>query len=215
MNRRRFLAAALAQPWQSEFRVDKAKLAAGDGNRYFVLEPGLRLHYAHGKDTVVTTVLSETRRIDGIQARAVEYVESAGGRIIEKTIDYFAVDRVSSDVYYLGEDVDTYRNGKLTGHEGAWLSGVNGARFGLMMPGSIELGSRFYQEYAPRVAMDRAEIVGLGETVTTPAGTFRDCVRIRETSPLEKLAVDYKVYAPGVGLVKDGEFALVRIERPK
>ena len=82
-----------------------------------------------------------------------------------------------------------------------------------MMPGSIKVGHKFYQERAPKVGMDRAEVVGVGETVTTPAGAFKNCVHMKETSPLEKMAVDHKWYAPGVGMVKEGEFVLVRIER--
>jgi hypothetical protein len=217
MDRRQFLAAAaaFAQEWETEFAVDRSRLGTEGNNPYFVLTPGLKLHYAQGRNTVVTAVLAETKRIDGVEARAVEYREARNGKLIEVTRDYFAVDRVTGDVYYMGEDVDVYKNGKVAGHEGAWLAGSGGARFGLMMPGRIKLGRKFYQEYAPGVAMDRAEVVGTGESVTTPAGTFRDCVRMKETSPLEKLAVEYKVYAPGIGLVKDGEFELVRIERPE
>ena len=50
---------------------------------------------------------------------------------------------------------------------GAWLSGVKGARFGLLMPGTIHLGLKYYQEFAPGVAMDRAEIISVNETVVT------------------------------------------------
>jgi hypothetical protein len=35
-----------------------------------------------------------------------------------------------------------YKNGKVSGHEGAWLAGVNGARFGLMIPGKPSVGAR-------------------------------------------------------------------------
>jgi len=89
---------------------------------------------------------------------------------------------------------------------------VKGARFGLMMPTWIEVGLKLYQEQAPGVGMDRAEIVGVGETVTTPAGTFKNCIQTRETSALEKGMADHKWYAPGVGMVKEGEFVLVRVE---
>ena len=58
------------------------------------------------------------------------------------------------------------------GHKGSWLAGVDGARFGLMMPGTIALHARFQQEVAPRVAMDRAEI--------------------EETTPLEPGAKEYE-----------------------
>ena len=59
------------------------------------------------------------------------------------------------------------------------------------------------------MAMDRAEIVSLTERLKTRAGTFERCVKTRETTPLEKLAREYKIYAPGVGLVKDGDLELV------
>ena len=111
--------------------------------------------------------------------------------------------------------MDTYKNGKLAGHEGAWLSGVKGARFGLIMPGAMKVGHKFYQEQAPGVGMDRAEVVAVSETVTTPAGAFKNCVHMKETSALEKGMADHKWYAPGVGMVKEGEFVLVKIERPK
>jgi hypothetical protein len=164
---------------------------------------------------VTTTVLNETKIVDGVETRAVEDRETKNGQLVELTRDYYAVDRNTGDVYYFGEDVNTYKNGKLAGHEGAWLSGVQGARFGMMMPGAVKVGLKFYQEQAPRVAMDRAEVVAVGETVTTPAGTFTNCVHMKETSALEKGMADHKWYAPGVGLVKDGEFVLVRVEKGK
>jgi hypothetical protein len=207
--------AATASTWQANFPVDKKMLSATGTNQYFVLTPGFRLYYEHRKDTVTTTVLNETKIVDGVETRAVEDRETKNGQLVELTRDYYAVDRNTGDVYYFGEDVNTYKNGKLAGHEGAWLSGVQGARFGMMMPGAVKVGLKFYQEQAPRVAMDRAEVVAVGETVTTPAGTFTNCVHMKETSALEKGMADHKWYAPGVGLVKDGEFVLVRVEKGK
>lgn len=200
--------------WRSVFPVDKKALSATGSSAYFVLTPGYRLHYAHGKDTVTTTVLNATKPIDGVETRAVEDRETKNGRLAEVTRDYYAIDRATGDVYYFGEDVDAYKNGKIAGHGGSWLSGIQGARFGMMMPGAVKAGQKFYQEYAPGRAMDRAEIVAVGETVATPAGTFTNCVHVKETSAIER-AVDHKWYAPGVGLVKDGELLLVRIERAK
>ena len=65
----------------------------------------------------------------------------------------------------------------------------------------------------PGVALDRAEILSLDEVVRTPAGTFSDCLQTRETTPLEAGHVDFKYYAPGVGLVRDGVVRLVRTRR--
>jgi hypothetical protein len=68
---------------------------------------------------------------------------------------------------------------------------------------------KFYQEQANGIAMDRAEIVSVSETLTTAAGRFDRCVKTKETTPLEPLSREYKLYAPGVGLVQDGDMKLV------
>ena len=207
--------ALAASEWQAVFPVDKKALGPTGTGAYFVLTPGFRLHYQHGKDTSTTTVLNETKLIDGVEARAVEDRELKDGQVAEVTRDYYAIDRATGDVYYFGEDVDVYKNGKVTGHGGSWLSGVKGARFGMMMPGAVKPGQKFYQEHAPGTAMDRGEIVAVNETVTTPAGTFKNCVHLKETTALEPGVTDHKWFAPGVGLVKDGDLVLVRIEKAK
>ena len=120
--------------------------------------------------------------------------------------------RKTSDVFYFGEDVDVYKNGKVVDHEGAWLSGVNGARFGLMIPGTPLLGARYQQEVAPKVAMDRAEIVSLSATLQTPAGKFEQCLRTKESSTVER-GTTYKLYAPSVGLIFDADLKLTKYGR--
>ena len=77
--------------------------------------------------------------------------------------NYFAISRRTNSVYYFGEDVDIYKAGKVVSHEGSWISGLGGAHFGLFMPGTPLLHGRYYQELAPRVAMDRAELVSMSE----------------------------------------------------
>jgi hypothetical protein len=78
------------------------------------------------------------------------------------------------------------------------------------MPGLVLLGSSFYQEIAPEAAMDRARIVSDSQVLETPAGRFEQCLLTEETTPLEPHALEYKVHAPGIGLVKDGSLLLVR-----
>ena len=78
------------------------------------------------------------------------------------------------------------------------------------MPAEPKLSQKYYQEMAPKVAMDRAAIVGLRAVVKTPAGEFKDCVRVEETTPLEPGVREYKYYARGVGLVQDGSLKLVK-----
>ena len=142
------LAAQTAKDFQSVFTVDKKTLGVKGANSYFNLTPGYTLAYRHGKDTDTLTVLNETKIIDGVETRVVEDRELKNGQLIELTRDYYAIDSGTNDVYYFGEDVDVYENGKVVGHEGAWLSGVKGAKFGMMMPGTPKAGQKFYQEVA-------------------------------------------------------------------
>ena len=129
---------------------------------------------------------------------------------MEVSRNYFAIYPPTGDIYYFGEAVDLYRGGKIVNHEGSWLSGINGAHFGMLLPGKPVLGARYYQELAPKVAMDRAMVFSLSETLTTPAGKFTNCLKTEETTPLEPGTKEYKLYARDVGLVQDGDLKLVR-----
>lgn len=197
--------------WRDTFSVNKAALASTGNNGYLPVQPGKVLKLAHGKDRLTVSILSSTRTVDGINAGVLEEREEKNGQLIEISHNYLATDPSTGDVYYFGEDVDNYRDGKIINHESAWLAGEKGARFGLMMPGKPNKGDKFYQEIAPKVALDRVEIVSVDETVKTPAGVFEHCVHLRETTSLES-DVSHKYYAPGIGMIKDDEFELA--EKP-
>ena len=199
-----------APQWEDTFRPNKAVLASTGRNDYFILEPGRRLELAGGDTRLVVTVLNATERVDGVTTRVVEEREWENGKLIEVSRNFFAIDQKPGDVYYFGEDVDMYRDGKVVSHEGAWRSGAKGAKFGLMMPGKPAVGRAFYQEIAPKVAMDRAKVVSLSQRVKTPEGTFNDCLKIEETTPLEPGVKEYKYYASGVGLIQDADLKLVK-----
>lgn len=204
--------AAADDGFRKDFAVDKAALSNTGANPYFDITPGTVHTYREGKTTLTITVLNETQVVDGVTTRIVEEREEVAGKPKETSRNYFAIDKATSDVYYFGEDVDEFdAAGKVT-HPGVWHSGVNGARFGLMLPGSPKVGDKFYQELAPGVAMDRFEIVSMDETVQTPAGKFEHCVHVVETTPLDR-DVGHKWYAKGVGLIKDGDAELVSFKR--
>jgi len=197
--------------WATEFAVEKTELSATGRNPYFILVPGNKSVFEGGKERLVITVLDETKMVDGVETRVVEERETRDGKLVEVSRNYFAISKRTNDVFYFGEDVDIYKDGKVVNHSGAWLAGVKGARFGMMMPGQTSLKAKYYQEIAPKVAMDRAEIVSLSETVNTPAGEFKNCLKVEETTPLEPGIKEYKYYAAGVGLVQDGSLKLVKM----
>ena len=202
-----------APAFRDTFTVEKGDLSSTGKSDYFVLEPGFVATFEgteDGEKVVLTiTVTDKTKTVDGVETRVVEEKETANGKVIEISQNYFAISKSTGDAFYFGEDSVTYKDGKEINREGSWLAGVAGARFGLAMPGKPKVGDAYYQEVAPKVAMDRAEVVSVSETLKTPAGDFKDCVKTKETTPLEK-GTEYKIYARGVGLVKDGELHLVK-----
>jgi hypothetical protein len=197
-------------PWTTDFALDPADLATTGSNPWFILEPGYTLVLEGDDEQLTITVLEETRRVGDVETRVVEERETKGGRLKEVSRNFYAISRRTNSVFYFGEEVDMYRNETIADHDGAWLAGTRGARHGLMMPGLPLLGGRYYQEVAPGVAMDRAEIMSVSDTLTTPAAAFRAVLKMKETTPLESFAREYKYYAPGVGLIQDGSLKLVR-----
>lgn len=203
--------------------TDKFTVAAGEWsstgrNPYFILEPGYTLVLEGTEDDkkvhVTITVLDETRKVDGVETRVIEERETKDGRLSEVSRNYYAISTKTKDVYYFGENVDVYEKGKVINHEGSWLAGKAGATFALMISGQPKVGDRYYQELGGEMARDRAEVVSLSETVPSRAGKFEDCLQTKETTPLNKNSVEYKFYAPGVGLVRDGELFLTSYGRP-
>ena len=220
------LASVLAMPgilfahrphFTDSFMIESCNGFSSTGsNPFFILEPGYQL-VLEGKEKgeeirLVITVLDETKEIEGIETRVVEERETLDGELVEVSKNYFAICNRDNSVFYFGEDVDIYENGEIVSHEGAWQSGVNGARAGIIMPGTILLGSRYFQEIAQEVAMDRAEIVSINTVVETPLGEFENCLKTKETSPLEPGIREFKFYAPGIGLVKDGALKLTEVK---
>jgi hypothetical protein len=203
------LAADDLAEWTNDFSVEKDALASTGRNAFFFLEPGYQLVLEKQQERLVITVLDETKRVDGVETRIVEERETDDGELVEVSRNYYAISKRTGNVYYFGEDVDIYKNGKVASHDGSWLSGVDGARFGLMMAAVPLIGAKYQQEVASKVAMDRAEIVSVTETFKSPAGEFKNCVKTKETTPLEA-DVGHKHYAPGVGLVQDAGLVLVR-----
>jgi hypothetical protein len=159
--------------------------------------------------TLLIFVLPETKVVDGVRCAVVRESEWADGELVEISWNYFAFCRDTKDIFYFGEDVDIYEDGEVVSHDGAWLAGQNGNRAGLIMPGRALNGSRYYQEIAAGVALDRAEHVNDKATVVTPAGTFQNCLQVVETSPLEPGHESHKAYARGIGLIQDGDVLLI------
>jgi hypothetical protein len=186
-------------------QVDTANLTTVGKNAYFNLEPGYRLHYTDGAITRTMTVRRKTKMVDGVETRVIEEKEEKEGQPTKVVWKYYAIDKATTAVYCFGVHVQSYRNGQLVGHRG-WRSGDHGAMFTLAMFAAPKPGDTLVRGDAKRVY----EVIDTDLKVVTPAGTFANCLRTEAKGATEDKA---KVFAPGVGLVKDGRFTLVKISQ--
>lgn len=176
-------------------------------NPFLPYPEGARWVLASEDERVQITVLADTEVVAGVTTRVVEEREWEDGELIEISRN-FVVQAPDGTVCYFGEDVDDYADGKITSHGGAWRAGVGGAKAGILMAGRPEVGVSHKQEFLRGSAEDASVVVGLGETVTVPAGTYTDTLSALDVNPLSN-EVDEKKYARGVGLIADEDMLLI------
>jgi hypothetical protein len=217
------LALPAAAAASTPFRPDT--FVARIDNTWFPLIPGTTWVYRGVKDGKrardVVTVTNATRTIAGVKATAVRDVLHLGGRVEERTTDWYAQDRRGT-VWYLGEATAEYdAKGQVTSREGSWLAGVDGARPGVYMPAHPAVGASGRQEYLKGHAEDHFRVVSLRAGVGVPAVSSAHALLTEEWSPLEPGVLDHKYYVRGVGTVLeqtvqggDERNALVSIRRP-
>jgi len=172
-------------------------------NPWFPHEPGqTRIYEMKSGDfleRVESTTLEETVQIGGFTCRQVHVVHTRNGVLIEDTLDWFG-QRNDGAVWYFGELSQSYEGGFLDSLDGTWRTGKDGAKPGIMMLGTPTVGAIYRQEFQQEDAEDIAKVLSTNETVTTAYGTWHNCLKIEEWSPLENER-EIKYYAPGVGFV--------------
>lgn len=185
-----------------------SSFAAVINHPYLPLTAGSRWVYraktADGLEEITVTVLPAPRVVAGVTATVVRDRVTLDGEVIELTYDWYAQDD-DGNVWYLGEATRAYEPGEPPNAEGSWEAGIDNAHAGIAMPAHPEVGDRYQQELRPSVAEDRGEIVALDESGKVPWGSFAQAVRTKDTTPLEPDLVEFKYYAPGVGLVLEEE----------
>jgi len=161
-------------------------------------------------ETIVVEVLHGTRTVAGIETRIVRDRVSIEGLVIEDTFDWYAQDN-AGNVWYMGEDVTDFEyddKGNLIGtsHPGAWETGVDGALPGYIMEANPQVDDHYYQEFYPAgEAVDEGKVLGVGETLTIPIGTFENVLRTLDLS-IDRSTFAHKFFAPGVGTIAEQEF---------
>lgn len=194
-------------------------------NPYFPLVPGTVTRYRGLEDgerfREKVRVTSRTRTIQGIATIIVIDVLFVDGRLAERTEDWYAGDDLGN-VWYFGEDTAEYdAHGEVISTSGSWEAGVDGAVAGIIMPADPSPTDAYRQEFYRGEAEDQAWIVQRHARVRVPLRAFRHVVRSFEWSRLEPHVLVEKMYARGVGIVRERVLAggierleLVGIERP-
>jgi len=208
--------------YTSEFNRGLCTFTASGSNPYFplwvghaVLLQGEELDEGEPVEVALRiTVLDETELVDGVVTRVVEEREWQDGELLEVARNFFVTCRETGDVWYFGEDVDFYEGGVIVNHNGTWRAGVNGAQPGIQMPSVPLVGARYFQELAPGIALDLAEIASVTDTLTVPAGSFTNVLKVDEGSAIETTSFGEKWYLRGIGLAKDGNIELVEVTEP-
>jgi hypothetical protein len=186
-------------------QLDPAEFTTKIDNPNFPLVPGDRYVYretdGETKQRVVLSVSHRTKLIaDGITARIVHDRVTERGEVVEDTFDWYAQDS-DGNVWYLGEDTVECKRGKIKNHSGSFEAGVDGAQPGVIMPADPQPGLEYRQEYYAGEAEDRAAVLSINEQTQVPFGHFTGVLLTKDLVPLEPKVSEYKMYAPGVGLV--------------
>ncbi len=191
-------------------------------NPYFpVVEGEVRSYVgAPADEQFVFTGLGAGPTILGIKTFTLQDEATEGGLLVEATFDYYAQDK-DGNVWYLGEDVTNYiydSDGNLIGTNtsSSWRAGINGALPGYIMPASLTVGFNYYQEHAPAdAALDEGTTFAILPSFTSGGVTYSNVIQVLETTDLDKKAIGFKYYAPGVGLIYEAEGLRPSLKNPR
>ncbi len=186
--------------------LDPAEFTTKIDNPYWPMSPGSKWVYRETdtqgtREKAVVEVTNETKKIaNGVVARVIRDTVSENGTPVEVTDDWYAQDS-AGNIWYLGEYVTNYQNGKVVDHSGSFEAGVDGAQPGIAMPANPEPGLSYRQEYYKGQAEDKGAVITVGqEQVEVPFGHFDTGVLMtRDLVPTEPKVQELKFYAPDVG----------------
>lgn len=185
--------------------IDPANFAGVvEDNPYFPLPPGRTLLYRgtakDGIETLEMEVTNRTKTILGVRTTVVVERHGLNGQIVEISENWFAQDR-NGDVWYFGEFSQNYENGVPINSAGSWEAGVSDARPGIIMKANPQAGDVYFQEFAPGIAQDMAQVMSTSGSATVPQGSYTGVLETKEWTDLEPNSRERKFYAPGIGFL--------------
>ncbi|MEN8584632.1 hypothetical protein ABFP37_18200 [Burkholderia sp. RS01] len=193
-------------------QIKPADFTTNITNKYFALPAGKKMTYESTDlrgitERIEIEILNESKVIEGVETAIYLDKVYSNGQLVEETRDYLAQHK-NGDVWYFGEDVNNFFNGNLLNHSGSFIHGKDGAKAGIWMKAEQRVGDSYRQEYYLGQAEDMRDTLATGLTVSTKSGTYTDCVKVYDWTPLEKNSREHKYYCPKVSslvLIEDLE----------
>jgi hypothetical protein len=163
------------------------------------LLPGTRAIPAHGKP---------------VDTAIIQYVAYLDGRIHEVAIDWYA-QADDGSVWYFGEDVFNYEDGKVSDTNGTWIAGDQ-LPPAMIMPAEPRVGNVYRSENAPGIAFEQIRVESVDQRVAGPSGNISGAIKVTELHMDN--TTEEKTFAPGYGEFSTGspggDLEAVSLARP-
>lgn len=149
---------------------------------------------------VTSTVTDVIREINGVKAVLVLDEETGAGQVVDKSLDYLAVDN-AGNVWWLGGVTEEYADGKFAGVDEAWLDGKKGGKAGILLPADPTSGTAPWTIAAPPGEKgDQASFLEKRAEECVPFDCYKDVLVVSEGTGAE---TELKYYAQGVGQIRN------------
>ena len=150
------------------------------------------------------TLLPETKPIEWggktVDTAVIQYVAYLDGRIHEVALDWYA-QADDGSVWYFGEDVFNYEDGKVADTEGTWIANDQ-TPAAMIMPAKPAAGNVYRPENAPEVVFEQVRVEKVDQTVPGPSGDISGAIEVMELH-MDGTS-EGKVFAPGYGEFSTG-----------
>lgn len=130
-----------------------------------------------------------------VDTAIIQYVAYLDGRIHEVALDWYA-QADDGSVWYFGEDVFNYEDGKVADTKGTWMANET-TPAAMIMPAKPAVGNVYRPENVPEVVFEEVRVEKIDQTVPGPSGDISGSIEVME------LHMDgtheSKTFAPGYG----------------
>lgn len=138
-----------------------------------------------------------------IDTAVIQYVAYLDGRIHEVALDWYA-QADDGAVWYFGEDVFNYEDGKVADTDGTWIAGDE-TPAAMIMPAKPAVGNVYRPENAPEVVFEEVRVEKVDQDVAGPNGNISGAIEVSELHMDGKR--EGKIFAPGYGEFSTGSEA--------